>query len=134
MRYTQTYTQTKTRAQGAQAVDTTFVLFFLAVEFGRGMTGFDLGTALMATTLLSFITLPYFLLAGSEKPEFSIFVVRRAAIAAFATGIGVLFSRSVGTALPEAFAYLPMTLLIVTAMTSTIMQFYGFLTLNTARK
>jgi hypothetical protein len=134
MRYTQTYTQTKAQSRSPHAVDTTFVLFFLAVEFGRGMSGFDLGMALMAATLLSFITLPYFLPATGEKPEFSTFLVRRSAIALFATGVGVIFSRSVGTALPDAFAYLPMTFLIVTAMTSTIMQFYGFLALNTARK
>ncbi|HEV7645184.1 MAG TPA: hypothetical protein VGO50_14665 [Pyrinomonadaceae bacterium] len=124
----------KTQNKASQAVDTTFVLFFLAVEFGRSITGFDLGTALIATTLLSFIVLPYFLPALGEKPEFSTWLVRRSAIALFAAGVGVLFSRSVGTTFPDAFAYLPMTLLIVTAMTSTILQFYGFLVLNTARK
>ena len=124
----------KTQNKASHAVDTTFVLFFLAVEFGRSITGFDVGTALMMTTLLSFIVLPYFLPATGEKPEFSIWLVRRSAIALFAAGVGVLFSRSVGTTFPDAFAYLPMTLLIVTAMTSTILQFYGFLALNTARK
>jgi hypothetical protein len=128
------YIHSTTQNKASHAVDTTFVLFFLAVEFGRSLTGFDLGTALMATTLLSFIVLPYFLPAGGEKPEFSTWLIRRSAIALFAAGIGVLFSRSVGTTFPDAFAYLPMTLLIVTAMTSTILQFYGFLALNTARK
>jgi hypothetical protein len=124
----------KTQNKASHAVDTTFVLFFLAVEFGRSITGFDLGTALMATTLLSFIVLPYFLPSNGEKPEFSTWLIGRSAIALFAAGVGVLFSRSVGTTFPDAFAYLPMTLLIVTAMTSTILQFYGFLALNTARK
>jgi hypothetical protein len=124
----------KTQNKGSQAVDTTFVLFFLAVEFGRAATGFDLGTALLATTLLSFIVLPYFLSSNGEKAGFSTWLIRRGAIALFAAGTGVLFSQSVGTALPDAFAYLPMTLLIVTAMSSTIFQFYGFLALNTARK
>ncbi len=124
----------KTQNKASHAVDTTFVLFFLAVEFGRSITGFDVGTALMTTTLLSFIVLPYFLPSLGEKPEFSTWLVRRSAIALFAAGVGVLFSRSVGTTFPDAFAYLPMTLLIVTAMTSTILQFYGFLALNTARK
>ena len=128
------YTQEKTQSKVSPAVDTTFVLFFLAVEFGRGATGFDLGSALMATTLISFIILPYFLSANGEKPEFSTWLLRRGAIAVFAAGLGFLFAQSVGTALPDAFAYLPMTLLLVTAMTSTILQFYGFLALNTARK
>jgi hypothetical protein len=124
----------KTQNKGSHAVDTTFVLFFLAVEFGRGLTGFDFGSALMATTLMSFIVLPYFLPSNGEKPAFSMWLLGRGAIAVFATGLGVLFAQSIGTALPDAFAYLPMTLLLLTGMTSTILQFYGFLTLNTARK
>jgi hypothetical protein len=124
----------KTQNKVSHAADTTFVMFFLAVEFGRSMTGFDLQSALMATTLMSFIILPYFLPSMGEKPEFSAWLVRRGAIAIFAGGAGWLFGQGVGTALPEAFGYLPMTLLLVTAMTSTILQFYGFLALSTARK
>jgi hypothetical protein len=124
----------KTRNKASNAVDTTFVMFFLAMEFGRGLTGFDMGTVLMAITLFSFIVLPYYLPSGQEKPEFSIWMLRRGAISVFAAGLGVLFAQSIGTTLPDAFAYLPMTLLLLTAMTSTVLQFYGFLTLNTARK
>jgi len=124
----------KTQGRVSHTIDTTFVLFFLAVEFGRGMTGFDLSSALTVTTLLSFIILPYFLPSDGEKPEFSRWLLGRTGIALFAVMLGFLFNRSVGTALPEAFAYLPMSLLLVTAMTSTFLQFYGFLALNTARK
>lgn len=127
----------KTQNKASNAVDTTFVMFFLAMEFGRGLTGFDMGTVLMAITLVSFIVLPYYLpsgQAGQEKPEFSMWMLRRGAISVFAAGLGVLFAQSIGTTLPDAFAYLPMTLLLLTAMTSTVLQFYGFLTLNTARK
>lgn len=129
MRYTP-----KTQNKVSHAIDTTFVMFFLAMEFGRSMTGFDLQSALMATTLMSFVILPYFLPSAGEKLEFSAWLARRGAIAAVAIGAGWLFKQIVGAALPEAFGYLPMTLLLVTAMTSTILQFYGFLALNTARK
>ncbi len=127
----------KTQGRVSHAVDTTFVLFFLAVEFGRTMTIFDPGSALTAATLVSFIVLPYFLplqREQGEKPEFSRWLLGRTAIALFAAGLGFLFAQAVGTALPEVFAYLPMSLLLVTAMTSTFLQFYGFLALNTARK
>jgi hypothetical protein len=128
------YTPEKSRNRTSNAVDTTFVLFFLAVELGRTVNGFDLNTALTATTLLSFIVLPYFLPSVNEKPTFSMWLIGRSAIALFAMATGWMFGMSVGTALPSAFAYLPMTLLIVTAMTSSILQFYGFLALSTARK
>jgi hypothetical protein len=126
-----------TQNKVSHAVDTTFVMFFLAVEFGRSLTGLDLQSALMATTLMSFIILPYFLpLQGAtgEKPEFSVWLLRRAGVAGFAIGLGWVFGQGVGTAMPEALGYLPMTLLLVTAMASTISQFYGFLALSTARK
>lgn len=124
----------RTQNKASHAVDTTFVLFFLAIEFGRSASGLDLQTSLMATTLMSFVILPYFLPSTGEKGTFSSWLLGRTAIAVFAMGIGWLFGQGVGGALPEAFAYLPMTLLLVTAMTSSILQFYGFLALNTARK
>lgn len=123
-----------TQNKGSHAIDTTFVLFFLAVEFGRTFSGFDLVSALTATTLMSFIVLPYFLPSTGEKPAFSMWLMGRAAIALFAMGVGWLFGLGIGTTMPAAFAYLPMTLLIVTAMASSILQFYGFLALSTARK
>jgi hypothetical protein len=124
----------RTQNKASHAVDTTFVLFFLGIEFGRSASGLDLQTSLMATTLMSFVILPYFLPSASEKGTFSAWLLGRTAIAVFAMGIGWLFGQAVGGALPEAFGYLPMTLLLVTAMTSSILQFYGFLALNTARK
>jgi hypothetical protein len=128
------YSTEKRQNRSSNVVDTTFVLFFLAVEFGRTLGGFDVNTALTATTLLSFMILPYFLPGVGENRTFSAWLLGRGAITVFAAMAGWIFSLGVGTALPSAFAYLPMTLLIVTGMTSSILQFYGFLALNTARK
>lgn len=111
------------------AVDTTFVLFFLAIEFGQIVSGFSLDTFMLGLTLLAFIVLPYFLPAD-EKPGFSKWLVGRSLIAGFAILLGLMFRQSIGVVLPETFRFMPMTLLIVTAMISCYVQFYGFLKLR----
>ena len=111
------------------AVDTTFVLFFLAIEFGRSFNGLTLDGAFLALTLLMFVVLPYFLPSGA-KPNFASWLLGRSLIAGFAVLLGALFQKTLGTVLPETFRFLPMTLLIVTAMFSCYVQFYGFLKLR----
>jgi hypothetical protein len=111
------------------AVDTTFVLFFLAIEFGQIINGFTLDSLMLALTLLAFIVLPYFL-PSDEKPNFTNWLVGRGLITGFAMFLGLMFRQSLGVVLPETFRFLPMTLLIVTAMISCYIQFYGFLKLR----
>jgi hypothetical protein len=113
------------------AIDTTFVLFFLAVEFGQIIGNFALDTVFFAATLLMLLVLPYFLPAD-DKPSFGNWVLGRTLIAAFAVSVGVLFNQSLSV-LPETFRFLPMTLLIVTAMLSCYIQFYGLLKLRLAK-
>lgn len=110
-------------------VDTTFVLFFLAIEFGQTLTAFGIDTILLAITLGSIAVLPYFL-PMNDKPKFGNWLVGRGLIAGFAILLGVAFKQSLGVILPETFRFLPMTLLIVTAMVSCYFQFYGFLKLR----
>ncbi len=114
------------------AVETTFVLFFLAIEFGRSFTGLTLDSVFMALTLLMVVVLPYFLPAG-EKPSFGNWLLGRSAITLLAVLLGVVFKQSLGIYLPETFRFLPMTLLIVTAMLSCYIQFYSFLKLRVAK-
>ena len=114
------------------AVETTFVLFFLAVEFGQSINAFAIDTIVMAITLLAFIVLPYFL-PSDEKPGFGNWVLGRSLIAFFAVGLGMMFKQTVGVVLPETMRYLPMTLLIVTAMISCYIQFYGLLKIRLAK-
>jgi hypothetical protein len=113
------------------AIDTTFVLFFLAIEFGQIVNNFALDTVFFAITLVMLIVLPYFL-SSEEKPKFGNWVLGRTLIAAFAVSVGVMFKQSLGV-LPEMFRFLPMTLLIVTAMLSCYIQFYGLLKLRLAK-
>ena len=113
-------------------LETTFVLFFLAIEFGRSFSGFTLDSVVMGITLLMVAVLPYFLPAN-EKPDFGSWILGRSAITLLAVLLGVIFKQSLGVFLPETFRFLPMTLLIVTAMLSCYIQFYSFLKLRVAK-
>lgn len=110
-------------------VDTTFVLFFLAIEFGQTLTQFGLDTFMLALTLASIAVLPYFL-PMNDKPKFGSWLIGRGLITGFAILLGVAFKQSLGVVLPETFRFLPMTLLIVTSMASCYFQFYGFFKLR----
>ena len=113
-------------------VDTTFVLFFLALEFGRTFSALTVDNVFLFVTLLTFAALPYSLLFG-EKPCFSGWFFGRTLIAAFGMLIGMMFQKAVGVVLPETFKFLPMTFLIITAMLSCYVQFYSFLRLRLAK-
>lgn len=113
----------------ASVIDTTFVLFFLAIEFGQMISGFSRDNIMLALTLGMFIVLPYFL-PSDEKPSFANWMLGRVLIAGFAVCLGWMFKQSLGVVLPETFRFLPMTLLIVTAMVSCYIQFYSFLKLR----
>ena len=110
-------------------VDTTFVLFFLAIEFGQTLHQLGLDTIMLAITLASIAILPYFL-PMNDKPKFGNWLIGRGLITGFAILLGVAFKQSLGVVLPETFRFLPMTLLIVTAMASCYFQFYGFFKLR----
>ena len=114
------------------AIDTTFVLFFLAVEFGQMLGNYTFETVFFAITLLMVMILPYFL-PSEEKQSFANWLLGRSLITALAISIGAMFKQSLGVVLPETFRFLPMTLLIVTAMLSCYIQFYGFLKLRLAK-
>ena len=120
-------------AESGFAVDTTFVLFFLAVDFGQRMNllGFDGVFSLITLGML--IVFPYFLPHGGERPEFGSWVFGRVLIAAFAVALGLAFKQSLGVLLPDVFKFVPMTLLIVTGMISLYIQFYGMMKFRLAR-
>ncbi|HXH70835.1 MAG TPA: hypothetical protein VNI60_10950 [Pyrinomonadaceae bacterium] len=124
--------QTETAGEKGFTVDTTFVLFFLAIEFGRTFSKLNLDNIFLFATLLMVVVIPYFLVSG-EKPKFSGWVFGRSLIASFAMLLGMMFQKSIGVVLPETFKFLPMTLLIIAAMLSCYIQFYGFLKLRLAK-
>ncbi|CAN5460282.1 hypothetical protein BH18ACI3_BH18ACI3_21310 [soil metagenome] len=115
------------------SVDTTFVLFFLAMDFGQSAMSFGIDTMFSGITLGIVLVLPYFFPSSSEKPEFMSWLVGRSLIAVFAVALGLMYRQTLGVVLPDVFRFLPLTLLIVTAMVSSYLQFYATIRFRLAR-
>lgn len=107
-------------------IDTTFVLFFLAVEFGQTVEHLGIDSFFLAITLLIVAIMPYFL-PTNEKMNFGNWLLGRGLIVGLAILTGIALKSSLGVVLPETFKFLPMTLLILTAMLSCYFQFFAFL-------
>ena len=114
-------------------IDTLFVLFFLALEYGRAVQLFSIDAALMLTTMAMVLILPYFLPSKSARPTLGTWLKLRGLVAVAGLTFGVLYSRSVGIVLPESLKFVPMTFLILTAMVSCYVQFYGLMRLRLAK-
>ena len=115
------------------AIDTTFVLFFLAVVFGQSPALFSLDSVPSLFTLGVVLVLPYFLPTDLERPEFTTGLLGRSLLMVFAVVLGTMFQQSLGVLLPEALGFLPMTLLILTAMVSCYLQFCAMIRFRLAR-
>jgi hypothetical protein len=94
------------------------------MDFGQSFAAFALDSVLSALTLGVLLVAPYFLPSDEPKPAITGWITGRAVIALFAILLGAAFRQTLGTVLPETFRFLPMTLLIVTAMISCYIQFY----------
>ena len=114
------------------AVDTSFVLFFLAVEFGRTFFSLSVDNVFLFLTLLAVAILPYFI-ESNEKDGFADWFFGRTLIAGLAIAVGVVFKQSLGVVLPEMMRFVPMTLLLTAAILCCYVQFYGFLKLRLAK-
>ena len=112
-------------------LDTTFVLFFLAMDMGQTSIGLTWESIFSMMTLAAFLVLPYFLPFG-EKRDFGSWLIGRIAVAATGVMFGVILSQAVGNLLPESFRYVPMSLLIVAAIICCNVQIYGILKLRLA--
>ena len=115
------------------AIDTTFVLFFLAVVFGQSPALFSLDSLASLFTLGVVLVLPYFLPTDLERPDFMNWLLGRSLITVFAIVLGMMFQQSLGVLLPETLGFLPMTLLILTAMVSCYLQFCAMIRFRLAR-
>ncbi|CAN5476942.1 hypothetical protein BH10ACI2_BH10ACI2_16520 [soil metagenome] len=124
---------TGSAASGMLSIDTTFVLFFLALEYGRGVQLASIDGLLMGITLLMVLVLPYFLPSQVEKPSFNNWLAGRCAIALLGAVLGVAFSMSIGVVLPDSLRFMPLTFLILASMISCYIQFYSLLRLRPAK-
>ena len=113
------------------SMDTTFVLFFLAMDLGASALSWSLGLSLL--TLGAFIVLPYFLPFSGDQERFGKWLAGRIIVAAMGATFGLMLGQAVGTVLPEVFRFVPMTLLIVAAIICCNVQIYGILKHRLAR-
>jgi hypothetical protein len=109
-------------------IDTSYVLFFLALEFGNGLNGFSLDNLALGITLIAVLVLPFWL--NKERTNISEWVLVRGIVAILAIGLGVVFHQNLGTNIPEIYGYLPMTFVLISGMLSVYFQFYSFLKLR----
>ena len=114
-------------------IDTTFVLFFLALEYGRAVQAFSMDGVLMGTTMAMVLVLPYFLPSRIERPQFSTWITGRIAVMVLAFVLGVAFGRATGVMIPQGLRFMPMTFLILASMVSCYLQFYSVLRLRTVK-
>jgi len=112
-------------------LDTTFVLFFLAMDLGGSALSWSFGLSLL--TLAAFIVLPYFLPFSGDNERFGKWLTGRIIVAAVGATFGLMLGQAVGTVLPEVFRFVPMTLLIVAAIVCCNVQIYGILRHRLAR-
>ncbi len=114
------------------AVDTTFVLFFLALDLGNGLNGLAIGTALSLLTIASFLVLPYLLPFSGEKPEFTGWAIGRLFIAAIGVIGGMGLRAASGSIFPEFVRFVPMFLLIVSGIFCAATQIRGIIRVRLA--
>ena len=122
------------RASRGAALDTSFVLFFLAMDAVGAFEGFfDLGFAVSVITVGTFIALPYFLPFEGERPNFGIWAFGRLNIALVGVLAGWAVQMASGVVFPESIKYLPMTLLIVSGIFCAFSQMRGIIRVRLAR-
>ena len=114
-------------------LDTTFVLFFLAMEMAQARFGLNAESMLSAVTLTAFLVLPYYLPLMGEKIGFARWIMGRMIVAGAGVIFGLVLSQATGTLLPDTFRFVPMSLLIVAALICCNFQIYGILKNRLAR-
>lgn len=118
---------------GLFGIDTAFVLFFLAMEYGRSVRMFAIDGLLMSITMAMVLVLPFFLLSHLQRASFGGWMIFRSAVLLLGLVSGGIFSWSLGVVLPESLQTAPLTFLILASMISCYVQFYGLLKLRLAK-
>jgi hypothetical protein len=118
-----------TRSEGSEnanfSIDTTFVMFFLALDLGQNLGHFGFDTILITMVLMMVAVFPIFIAPTGNKP-FGNWLLGRGLIIVFALVLGLIFKQTLGIVFPESFNFLPLTFLILAAMISCYLQFYYF--------
>ena len=114
-------------------IDTALVLFFLTIEYARGVQLLMVDGFLMGTTIMMITVLPYFLPSNTSGLGFSPWLAGRVVIALAGFMMGYGLRQTIGIVIPESVGSLPMTFLILAGMTSCYLQFYGLMKLRLAK-
>lgn len=112
-------------------VETTFVLFFLSLDFGQNLFLQSFDTAFLGITVLAVAVLPYFL-PSAENVGIANWLAGRGAIAFFGIVLGVVFSQVVGSVLPEVFRFVPLTLALAAGLAACYAMFSNVFRLSYA--
>ena len=114
-------------------LDTTFVLFFLALDLGSSWLNFGLDGLLAGLTLVVFAVVPYFLTGSDNLPDFLQWLTGRILVAVAGVSFGLMIRQSIGVLLADGAEYLPLMLLIVAAIICCNVQIYAILKNRLAR-
>ena len=96
--------------------DTTFVLFFLAMDLAGSNSGLCVDSFPSVLPIGIFAVFPFLLPFDGEKPEFWGWLMGRLSIAAIGALSGLAISASAGVFLPETVKFVPFTLLIISGI------------------
>jgi hypothetical protein len=111
-------------------IDTSFIFFFLALDFGAAAVGYGLDALVSGICLFALMTLPYFLGEPDDRMPFASWIRGRLAIGAAGILLGGGFGMAAGTILPDAARLIPTGLLIAVIAFSFYVQFFRFLKLR----
>ncbi|REJ78619.1 MAG: hypothetical protein DWQ47_03990 [Acidobacteria bacterium] len=111
--------------------DTSFIVFFLAMEIGRTGSIFALENIVMLPALVAVMVAPFYFLP--EDMSYSRWFAGRAVIAGLGLIIGAAFGAAVGPLFPEVFSFLPFTFLVMASMVTAFLSFASLLRFEEAR-
>jgi hypothetical protein len=120
------------RVLSAAGLDTAFVLFFLALEYGRAVRALSVDGIMLAITMAMVLVLPYFLPSGLKSSSFAGWIFGRTAVAFAGLAAGAVMGGTLSAQMPSV-RLMPMTGLVIAAMVSCYVQFYGLMKLRLAK-
>jgi len=112
-------------------VETTFVLFFLSLDFGQNMYVMTADGIFLGLTVVAVAVLPFYL-PSAKNLQLADWLKGRGAIVLLGVLSGMLFNGIVGTVLPEAFRFAPLALALFAGVAACISMFGSALRLNYA--
>lgn len=104
--------------------DTSFILFFLAMDIGRNPFSFE---SLFMVPVLAIVLVAPFLITASGDQSLLSWIGGRAAIGFAGIIAGAAFSVFLGTLIPESFAVLPFALVVVASLVTVLFSFASLL-------